>query len=92
MRMHSCCAWPVAALQADPESRAIATLAARIHDQYITPIQVGLWLPLRHVACAVLSINITTSPVWITFVPVMGCSSAVMRANLHTSMLPVTCL
>lgn len=25
---------------ADPESRAIATLAARIHDQYITPIQV----------------------------------------------------
>ena len=25
---------------ADPESRALATLAARIHDQYITPIQV----------------------------------------------------
>lgn len=27
---------------------------------------------MRHVACAVLSINITTSPVWITFVPVTG--------------------
>lgn len=27
-------------MAADPESRAIATLAARIHDQYITPIQV----------------------------------------------------
>ena len=48
-------AWPVGALQADPESRAVATLAARIHDQYITPIQVGLWLhlllPPRHAAC-----------------------------------------
>jgi hypothetical protein len=29
-----------AMMAADPESRAIATLAARIHDQYITPIQV----------------------------------------------------
>jgi hypothetical protein len=27
-------------MAADPESRAVATLAARIHDQYITPIQV----------------------------------------------------
>lgn len=32
-----------AMMAADPESRAIATLAARIHDQYITPIQACLY-------------------------------------------------
>jgi hypothetical protein len=33
---------------ADPESRAIAALATRIHDQYITPIQVGGSCLCRH--------------------------------------------
>jgi hypothetical protein len=62
LKMHS------GALQADPESRAVATLAARIHDQYITPIQVGLWLhlllPPRYAACGMWHVlcSVSISP------------------------------